>query len=322
MRKQKHMIKKYILKILLTLTIGFSGYICFVSSEKVTVQKETQVSKTFKKTTTTEDDGQRKFLENIGLFLLVIAAWQWRNEIGFDSFGFIAKQPDVNPTDPSDRDNDEGDTPPERTPPIDPDSVTESEGDELEKFKRNEKLSAILELMRENPNSITNVTILSNQLGLSRPTTERYLFELMQKKIVRKDTYPGSKNSVYSLNNSLDNLAVDYFIKNNLKTEEIFGDYRFVRLKSRYEIDALIKTSKTNYVIETKFLRHISTSILNTGIQQLLRIEEEINLEPISLVLLIVGSLDSIQEVELEKLNVKENLKIYLIDKDKITTNI
>ena len=314
------MIKKYLLKIILTLTLGFSGYVCFVSSEKVVIQKELQVSKTFKKTTTTEDDGLKKFLEYIGLFLLVVAAWQWRKEIGFDSFGFISKQPDVNPTDPSDRDNDEGDTPPERTPPIAPESVTEPGIDEFNEFKQNEKLSAILDLMRENPNSITNVTILSNRLGLSRVTTERYLFELMKRKIVRKDTYPGSRNSVFSLNNSLDNLAVDYFIQNNLKSEEIFGDYRFVRLKSRYEIDALIKTSKTNYIIETKFLRQISTSILNKGIQQLLRIEEEINLEPVKLILLIVGSLESIQKVELEKLDIKENLKVYLIDKEKITT--
>lgn len=316
------MVKKYLLKIILTLTLGISGYICFVAPEKVVIQKEIQVSKAYKRTSTTEDDGLKNFLEYIGLFLLVIAAWQWRNEIGFDSFGFISKQPEVNPTDPSDRANDVGDTPPERTPPLVPESITESEVDEFNEFKRNEKLSAILDLMRKNPNSITNVNILSKQLGLSRDTTERYLFELMKKKIVRKDTYPGSRRSVYSLNNSLDNLAVDYFIRNMLKSEEILGDYRFVKLKNRYEIDALIKASKRNYIIETKFLRQISTSIiLNNGIQKLLRIEEEINLEPIRLILLIVGSLKSIQEVELEKLSIKENLKIYLIDKEKITTS-
>ena len=298
----------------------FSGYLCFVSSEKVITQKEIQVSETFKKTTTKEDEGLKKFLEYIGLFLLVIAVWQWRKEIGFDSFGFISKQPDFIPTDPSDRDNEEGDTPQERTPLIKPDNLTESVVDEFEEFTRNEKLSAIIELMRENPNSITNANILSNKLGLPRRTIERYLFELMKRKFVRRDTYPGSRNSVYSLHNSLDNLAVDYFIKNNLKSEEIIGDYRFVKLKSKYEIDALIKTSKTNYVIETKFLSQISTDILNRGIKQLLRIEEEINLEPVSLVLLIVGSLDLIQEIDLDKLSVKENLKIYLIDKDKITT--
>lgn len=314
------MTKKYILKILLTLTLLFSGYLCFISSEKVIIQKEIQVSKTFKKTTTTEDEGLKKFLEYIGLFLLVIAVWQWRKEIGFDSFGFISKQPDFIPTDPSDRENDEGDTPQEKTPSIEPDNLTESLVDEFEEFTRNEKLSAIIEFMRENPNSISNVSILSNKLGLPRRTIERYLFELMKKKLVRRDTYPGSRNSVYSLNNSLDNLAVDYFIKNNLKSEEIYGDYRFVKLKSKYEIDALIKTSRTNYVIETKFLNQTSTNILNRGIKQLLRIEEEINLEPVSLVLLIVGSLNSMQEIDLEKLSVKDNLKIYLIDKNEITT--
>jgi len=178
----------------------------------------------------------------------------------------------------------------------------------------------ILELMRENPNSITNPSIIANKIGVSKNKAESYLFELMEKKLVRKDTYPGSKSSVYSLTNSLDNLAIDHFIVNYLNSEEIFGDYRFVRLKSRYEIDALIKSSKTNYIIETKFLKKISTDILNKGLQQLLRLEEEINLEPIFLVLLIVGSLDLIKEIQLENFNIKENLKIYLIDKDKIAS--
>jgi DNA-binding transcriptional ArsR family regulator len=313
-------IKRYFLKILLTLTFVFGGYLCFVFSEKISVQREIQVSKTLKMTTITEDDGLKKFLEYIGLFLLVVAAWQWSKEIGFDSFGFISKKPDFNPTDPSERDNDEGDTPPERTLPVIPDTGLVAQDDELTEFRISETRSAILELMRENPNSITNVTILANRLGLSRQTAERYLFKLMKEKLVRKDTYPGSRNSVYSLNNSLDNLAVDYFIRNHLKSEEVLGDYRFVKLKNKYEIDALIKTSKTNFIIETKFLSQISTSILNKGIQQLLRIEEEINLEPISLVLLVVGPLDLIPEEELKELLIKENLKIYLVAKDKITT--
>jgi hypothetical protein len=313
------MIKKYILKIPLTAILGISGYFCFVIPEKVIIQNEFQVTNTYKNITTIEDDGLKKFLEYIGLFLLVIAAWQWRKEVGFDSFGFISKQPDVNPTNPNDRANDEGDAPPDKTPPIS--SVSDSKEDvvEFKEFQRNDKLNMILGLMRENPNSITNASIIANKIGVSRNTAEMYLFELMKERLVRKDTYPGSRSSVYSLTNSLDNLAVDHFIKNNLESEEIYSDYRFVRLKSKYEIDALIKTSKTNYIIETKFLRKISTEILNKGIQQLLILEEEINLEPVSLVLLIVGSIDSIKEIQLEKLSIKENLKIYLIDKDKIT---
>lgn len=292
-----------------------------MTPEKVIIQNEIQVTKTYKKTTTTENDGLKIFLEYIGLFLLVIAAWQWRKEVGFDSFSFISKQPEVNPTDPENRSNDDGDAPPDKTPPLSPDTKSTIALEEFEVFKKNEKLRMILELMRENPNSITNASIIANKIGVSRDTAELYLFELLKEKLVRKDAYPGSRNSVYSLTNSLDNLAIDHFIRNTLKPEEIYGDYRFVRLKSRFEIDALIKTSKANYIIETKFLRKISTDILIKGIQHLLKIEEEINLEPVFLVLLIVGSFDSIKEIQLEKLKLKENLKIYLIDKDKIASH-
>lgn len=313
------MIKKYLIKTLITAILGISGYFCFIVPEKVTIQKEVQVTEKFKKSTTTEDDGLKKFLEYIGLFLLVIAAWQWKKEVGFDSFGFISKQPDVNPTNPDNRYNDEGDTPLEYTPLIVPDKDFDSNVDEFNKFKKSEKMRMILELMRENPNSITNSSIISHKIGISNITAEKYLFELMKKKLVRKDIYPGNRSSVYSLTNSLDNLVVNYFIKKHLESEDIYGDYRFVRLKNRYEIDALIKTSKTNYIIETKFLQQISSAIINNGIKQLLKLEEEINLEPIFLILLIVGSNDSIKKIEIEKFIIKENIKIYLIDKDELT---
>lgn len=318
--EKQNKILKYLIKSLLTLILIIGSLFCFTTQKKEIIQKELQVTKKFKRTTIQEDDGLKKYLEYVGLFLLLLAAWQWRNEIGFDSLGGMSKQPDVKSTDPDGRNNSEGDAPSDRTPPVVPETDTTNGDDEFEMFQLNEKLTSILELMRQNPNSITNDSIIANKLGITRQKAQRYLFLLMKNKLVRKDTYPGSRTSVYSLNNSLDNLAVDYFISNNLQSEEVYGDYRFVRLKSRYEIDALIKTSKTNYIVETKFLQQVSMSILNKGIQQLLHLEEEINLEPISLILLVVGSKESISRIDLKKLNIKENLKIYLIDKDEITT--
>ena len=86
-------------------------------------------------------------------------------------------------------------------------------------------------------------------------------------------------------------------------------------MKGKFEIDALVKTSKTNYIIETKFIRSITPSvILNRGIQQLLLLEEELNLEPVTLVLLVVGSSEAIEKVDVTRFSVKENLRIYKID--------
>jgi len=315
-------ILKYFLKSILTIALVIGSYFCFTSEKKEIVQKETQVTQSYKRTTIKEDDGFKKFLEYIGLFLLVVAAWQWRKEIGFDSFGFISKQPEVKPTNPEDRVNDEGDIPPEPTPPdILPPILKfeQSTSGKFESFKFNENLKKILNIMNKTPNSITNTTIISNKLGVTRHTAEKYLYELLKKKLIRKDTYPGSRGSIYSLSNSLDNRSIDYFINKTLSKREIISDYRYVRLKNKYEIDAIIKTSKSNYLIELKYISKYNRNIINRGIYQLLKIEEEIDIEPLSLVLLIVTNKEEIDKINIKEFEIKSNLRIILIDKNEIT---
>lgn len=71
---------------------------------------------------------------------MVFAAWQWRKELGFDSFGFISKQPEITGTNPDDRVNDEGDTPPDApTPPITNYQPTAG-NDEYTNFQLTEKI--------------------------------------------------------------------------------------------------------------------------------------------------------------------------------------
>lgn len=308
--------RKYVNKLILTLTLVSIGLICFTYSEKTITQEEYQILQSFKRTITTEKEGLKKFLEYIGLFLLVIAAWQWKKELGFDSFGFLSKQPDVKPTNPDDRDSSEGDTPPRI---VISKSITNGKGYEFKHYNESENLERVLELMRENPNSITNASIIYHKLGLTKKSVQQYLFELMKKNLIRKDTYPGCKSSIYSLITSKDNLAVDYYIKNQLSAENIISDYRYIKYKNKFEIDSLIKTDKTNYLIEIKFIRKDVNNILNMGIRQLLRIEEEINIEPITLVLLIVGEKTDLKEIMIDKLLIKENLKIIKIKNEKLT---
>lgn len=311
-------IEKYFWKTLLTIALLVASLICFTFAVREIKQKETQVSKTFKLTTITEDDGLKNYLEYIGLFLLVLAAWQWKKELSFDSIGFLSKQPEINNKDPKIEPTNAEDIPP--PPPIT--TTTKPHlNNGLEDFKdfiNNETLDRILLLMRENPNSITNTAIIANRLGLSQKDVEKFLFELMREKLIRKDIYPGSKSSVYSLTNSFDNLAIDYFIHNNIKSEEIFGDYRYVRIKNKYEVDAIIKTNKTNYLIETKFLKEYNLGAVNRGIKLLLKIEEEINLLPTTLTLIIVGTVDKLDLIEIDNFLVKDNLIIVKIDIEKI----
>jgi hypothetical protein len=267
-------------------------------------------------------EGLKKFFEYIGLFFLLIAGWQLRKIFDFDSLGGISKHPEISPTNPANRKFGEGDTPPESAIiPLDK-IVYKINFEKTHKNIHQERAIEILELMRENPNSIITLPIISSKLSMPRQTAERYLFELMKKKLVRKDTYPGSRGSIYSLSASLDNLVIDYFIKTHLKSEEVIINYRYIKLKDRHEIDALIKTTKTNYVVEIKYVSETSAYIISKGLEQLLIVEEEINIEPVSLVLLLVGSVDSLERIEVENFQFKDNLEVVLIKENEISNSL
>jgi DNA-binding Lrp family transcriptional regulator len=316
---------KYIAKTLLSILLIAAAVFCFVLPQKTINQKEYQVTSKHKTVRITENDGLKNLLEYIGLFLLVITAWQWRKELGFDSFGFISKQPELTGTDPDDRDNDEGDIPPDSPPSPTPptiDYLTPTSDEEYTNFQSTEKLKEIISILENNPNSITNVSIISNNIGVSTHTAQRYLFELLKRNIIRKDTFPGSRSSVYSLVSSLDNKAVDYFIKEFIpKDERVISDYRYVRLKSKYEIDAIVKTDRTNYVIELKYNKSGTTRMINRGVEQLMKIEEYLEMEPTDLILLIVTPKENIKSMEQHSFEGKRNLKTYIIEEEKITTS-
>jgi DNA-binding Lrp family transcriptional regulator len=316
---------KHIIKTLLSLVLITAAVFCFVLPKKTINQREHQITGKHKTVKITENEGLKNFLEYIGLFLLVITAWQWRKELGFDSFGFISKQPEISGTNPDDRDSDAGDIPPSQpstpTLPLLDDIKSTKEDKDYLNFQLHEKLKEIISILENNPNSITNANIISNKIGVSIPTAERYLFELLKRNIIRKDTFPGSRSSIYSLASSFDNRAIDYFINERIaKDENVIGDYRYVRLKSKYEIDAIVKTDLTNYVIELKYYKSISINVLSRGVEQLIKIEEHLDLQPINLVLIIVVPRQSIKQIEQHSFAGKRNLKIQLIEEEKITT--
>jgi len=90
-------------------------------------------------------------------------------------------------------------------------------------------------------------------------------------------------------------------------------------LKSIYEIDAIVKTDRTNYVIELKYSKTGTTRIINRGVEQLMNIEEYLEMEPIDLILLIVTPKENIQSMEQYSFEGKRNLKTYIIEEEKKT---
>lgn len=309
--------KKYFIKSLLSIVLILASYFCFTFPTKNIIQNEIQYSECSKKITTVEKDGLKRFLEYIGLFLLVVSAWQWRNDLGFDSLGFISKQPSIKPTDPNKRKITDGDIPPANF-------IIKSQKEKLIKptqgvdILRENKLAQILKFISNNPNSISNLELLRKNLNIYRTTLQSYLYTLMERNLIRRDTYPGHL-SVFSLTNSADNLAIDYFKKHHLKSEEIISDYRYLKIKNTLEVDSVIKTNKANYIIEIKYINNKGTNILRKGIQQLLRIEEDFYLEPLILILLVVGKKLNLSKSKLGNYLVKENLKIIFLDTEKLT---
>ncbi len=315
---------KYFVKVLISILLLAASVFCFVFPEKTISQKEYQVTTKQKTVEITENDGLKKLLEYAGLFLLVITAWQWRKELGFDSFGFISKQPEISGTDPDDRENDVGDIPlslPSIASKSLPKELKPTAEQEYMNFNFQEKLKEIIAILEDNPNSITNARIIAHKLGVTKQTADRYLFELLKNNVIRKDTYPGSRSSVYSLVKSSDNRVIEYFLKEIIeKDENVIGDYRYVRLKSKYEIDAIIKTERTNYVIELKYKTNDFSSVLNHGIKQLIKIEEHINLEPLELILIIVMPRQKKKSIEKQSFIGKRNLKIHIIEEEILAT--
>lgn len=240
------------------------------------------------KTVTIEDDGTKLFFNYIGLFLLIMAIWIWRKELKINQFGFIGGN-DIEPTDPET-------FPKQPTPDTPPTTKTGDDEKKIDKttdfesYKAQELKNNVIAYFKERPYGLTNATILSAKFGVTRHTIERVLFELMKENIVRRDTYPGSGKANFSYSASIENRAIDDFIK-QLKTE-VLSDNRFVRISQRYEADALIQTSIMNYVIEVKKMDNISTKRIDDAIKQLMTIEEHVKLSPLKLVLVIATNRD------------------------------
>ncbi len=60
--------------------------------------------------------------------------------------------------------------------------------------------------------------------------------------------------------------------------------------------------------------------LINRGVEQLIKIEEQINLEPINLILIVVVPKQMQKSIKEKSFSGKENLKIYIIEEEIITT--
>jgi DNA-binding transcriptional regulator YhcF (GntR family) len=260
------------------------------------------------KTVTFEDDGTKLFFNYIGLFLLIMTIWIWRKELNINQFGFIGGN-DIEPTDPVAF---------QKLPTQDPTSGKIETSDkeinkttDFESYEAKELKNKLIANFMEMQYGLTNVKILASKYGVSTHIIQRILFELMKENIVRRDTYPGSGKANFSYSASIENRAIDDYAK-HLKIE-ILSDNRFVRISQRYEVDAIIRTSLMNYVIEVKILDNFVTKRVDEAVKRLLAVEEHIKLSPLKMIL-IIATKKKFKMQLLEVYQNIENLTIYLYE--------
>ncbi|MBW2635824.1 MAG: hypothetical protein JRE14_17305, partial [Deltaproteobacteria bacterium] len=87
------------------------------------------------------------------------------------------------------------------------------------------------------------------KLGIARTTAEHILFELVEENILRVDRQKGSSRKTYTLTNSIDNKLIDSFVQTI--QDKILWENRHIGIRQGWEVDALIETKKTNYLVET-----------------------------------------------------------------------
>jgi uncharacterized protein (UPF0335 family) len=306
-----NLIKNKLMKLLFSLFFFAGAFLCFYFPKKSITSV---VYKYYnEKTVIIEDDGTKLFFNYIGLFLLVMTIWIWRKELKINQLGIIGGN-DIEPIDP---DNFPKDTAPDSpTPIVQYTEMTQvvNETVDFENAQRQVLKERIIAFFKARPYGLTNVIILANTFSVSKQTVESILFELMKENFVRRDTYPGSGKSNYSLSSSIENRAIDDFIK-HFKIE-ILSDNRFVRIGQRYEADAIIRTDLSNYIIEVKRLESLSTKRIDDTIKQLMAIEEKVKFSPVKLVLIIATNKE-LDKNRFEDYQSIENLIIHFFNYEK-----
>ena len=116
---------------------------------------------------------------------------------------------------------------------------------------------------------------------------------------IRCDGFP--KCSLYTLTSSIENRALDKVKTLLLSSYQIITERRYVRIKHKYDIDAIFETDKHIFLAEAKFLKNrLDPSLLEKWLLQLLVVSKELNKNNI-VIYLIVVSFNSSIVTELQK---------------------
>lgn len=152
-------------------------------------------------------------------------------------------------------------------------------------YRKEEIRGVLIELLSER-GTITQLSSIALKTGLSKNTLENCLIDLAQEKIIRIDRPKGSLRRTFSLVDSDENLIVDAFIKTLGDT--VIDDHRYIR-KNMFEIDAIIKTTNENFVIEVKNTNQLSPNSIVSIIERIDKSRKALNVPENAKNVLLIG---------------------------------
>jgi len=280
----------YRLRILLTvlcMLIALCSFMLPPSPETITIKISD-----IKSISSTHDYGA-KFFEWVGLLFLALSVWIWRRELKLTGFGPLAGEPLTQQT-PNDFRASENDSDVEETIIVQ-DISSVSKQREQEEFEARKQ--AVLELLKKR--HAINVLLVANELRVSSHTAKDLLFILVKEGKVRCDGFP--RKALYTLASSTENLAIDHIRDLIESKSKIDQERRFVRVKQRFEVDAVFEARHTKFLVEVKFVKSIiNPGRLNDWLNRFISVSREFKADQIVCYLVLVvfdnNILESVQK--------------------------
>lgn len=271
-------------KIAITFILIVLGVLCFCVPYSKSFSYKYPPNSTIEETVTRK--GVEEMFNYIGLFFLAFTVYQWRKELGISSFGPFGAPLDPAPPGPYGGPN----QPPKNIPPP-PDHL------QARFVERKEK---VFELFQLSPTNIFSNRIIANKLSLSPNIVDEILYSLVLEGKIRKDTYQGTLQTNFTLQNSPVNVLIDNFIQELTDRKEVvISDTRYLRTKNLSDIDGLVKTNYTTYLVEVKITSNVKNfrTIISQGLNQLLNLVKSVNINPLNFVI-IIGVKSPVNELE------------------------
>ena len=279
--------RKVLLSVLLVL-ISISCFVFMPPSQSQSVSSTITVSPEEQRTEelVTQSSGIANLLKWMGIVAFVLAAWLWRKELGITHLGPLAGPDPITqqkagaPPKPPDESG--------LPPSLDLGAVSA----EMADAETKQRLEHIMQMFQKAYS--VNVSHVTRELGVTMHTAKTYLFLLAKSGQLRADGFP--KHTIYTPAHSIENRILDATRQHLSKTHGVLSERRYVRIRRMYEVDALLESDETTFLVDAKILRKPDIiSRLDHWVLQMLNVAKEFASERIACVLAVacLGDVDA-----------------------------